>query len=151
MQEHSPSSSLGAPPNHPFLINDHNLLTHHTSYTIHNMVDRTKCKEGGEHDFNDFQEDIEYGYEIITSRGCDKCSEVYENDILRWDGTYDYENCTEDECTGSERGHDWYTSDSGWESSEKYYVEECETCDGTRTYVYRHTRTEYTDGNGHTI
>ena len=115
------------------------------------MVDRTKCKEGGEHDFNDNQEDAEYDYELVTSACCRKCHQICQHEILRWDGTYDYEDCIEDECTGSEDGHSWNTESSDWFSPDKYYVDKCDTCYGTRKWWFMHKRTEYTDSNGDTI
>lgn len=111
------------------------------------MPSHTECREGGSHDFSDTQEDGWLDGDIIVSCGCSKCEEVFENEVLVWDGTYDYEGCEPDTCPDSDSGHTWHDTGHEYQSPDQYFMEECD-CGGKRTQWYRHKYTTYNDFDG---
>ena len=101
------------------------------------------CSAGGEHLFDDINEEEIINGDIVQSETCSKCKEVTVNQILVTDGSYEYEDCDASVCKGSEKGHEWNTEFIENMSPDKYYMDECFNCNGSRIEWYRHKHTIY--------
>ena len=105
------------------------------------------CSQGIEHEFDDRQETTytDFPSNIEENTVCSKCEKVCEHEILIEDPSDEwiFENCTKDECAGSETGHEWSKEDHEYCSPDQYEVFKCDNCEGEKTVWYHHKKTLY--------
>ena len=112
------------------------------------MVSHEKCSAGGEHNFDDGGESDFFNSDIMRSFNCSKCNEVSQNEMLVRDSCWEYHDCKENVCDGSNDGHNWESNGHDYSSPDEYFQDKCRNCDGTRQEWYRHKYTTYNGENG---
>ena len=70
------------------------------------------------------------------------------NEILVRDSCWEYHDCNENVCDGSNDGHNWESNGHDYSTPDEYFYDKCSNCDGTRREWYRHKYNMYSGPNG---
>lgn len=103
------------------------------------------CSDGGSHDLQHYQDEVEYNTMTIEER-CSKCGSSIVH-TLRWNLEYEYERCEADSCSGG-GAHEWGNINDFESSNDmcgpgfiRKYFSDCDKCGRRRaeTFVYEDT------------